>query len=371
MKLTDSIVRNLKSPETGQTTYWDELPGFGIRVSQGGTRSFVLVQGQSRQRITIGRYPAISLAEARTEAKRLIAERTLGNSRVATIKFSSALDSFFELHCSTLRLSTAKETRRLLTKHFLPKWGRLSLADITPRHIISITDSLLKTPSEALHAHRVVRLFFRWAVGRQMLSSSPCDGLPAPAKERVRDRVLSDEELAEVWAVANFYPFGTIIRLLILTGQRRGEIGSFKWEWINESDRTITIPPEATKNGRRHTFPYGSLVAEILEDLPRGEFVFPARGKSSSSFSGYSPSKVAFDKKCKVEDWSLHDLRRTFATNLAALGVRMEVTEKLLNHVSGSFGGIVGVYQRYGFADEMREAVDAWEKKLSTMLKHS
>lgn len=107
MKLTDSIVRNLKSPKAGQTTYWDELPGFGIRVSQGGTRSFVLVQGRSRQRTTIGRYPAISLADARTEAKRLIAERTLGNSRVATTKFSSALDSF-------LRKVTAELSSRFI-----------------------------------------------------------------------------------------------------------------------------------------------------------------------------------------------------------------------------------------------------------------
>lgn len=144
-----------------------------------------------------------------------------------------------------------------------------------------------------------------------------------------------------------------------------------KWEYINEQQRMISLPSGLTKNGRAHVFPYGALAASILENTPRiGDFVFPAsrdhvRGNPTSFFNGWGKCKEAFDRTCGVSGWTLHDLRRTFATNMAALGVRIEVTEKLLNHVSGSLGGIVAVYQRHSFQNEMRVAIEAWERRLT------
>ena len=156
-------------------------------------------------------------------------------------------------------------------------------------------------------------------------------------------------------ATAYPFPFGAVVRLLILTGQRRGEIGLLRWHWIDEQKRVITLPAEFTKNRRSHTLPYGQMVADILAELPRtSSYVFPPahehlKGAGVTAVNGWSNLKRTFDRLLdNMVPWTLHDLRRTFATNLAALGVRLEVTEKLLNHVSGSFGGIaVGIYQRH------------------------
>jgi len=153
---------------------------------------------------------------------------------------------------------------------------------------------------------------------------------------------------------------------LILTGQRLGEIASLRWEWIGED--AVTIPAEITKNGRATAIPIGNIARQITAGVPRlRSLLFPARGHTDKPFNGFAASKVTLDK-CGVKDFTHHDLRRTFATNMAKLGVRLEVTEKLLNHVSGSLGGIVGVYQRHDFKDEMREAVTKWEMS-RTLLK--
>jgi integrase len=156
------------------------------------------------------------------------------------------------------------------------------------------------------------------------------------------------------------------VQLLILTGQRAGEIAALRWEWIGED--TLTFPAEITKNGRATTTPTGTVTRQIIAEVPRlGVLLFPARGYTDKPFRGFGTSKLSLDK-CGVEAFTHHDLRRTFATNMAKLGVRLEVTEKLLNHVSGSLGGIVGVYQRHDFKDEMREAVTKWEAHLLTLL---
>ena len=178
-------------------------------------------------------------------------------------------------------------------------------------------------------------------------------------------------------AVKTPYPFGFIVMLLILTGQRRGEIAALKWSYINVDDRTITLPAEATKNRRQHTFPFGQGVADILEGMPQlGDYLFPAsrehvRGKPTTVFNGWPKAKAQLDAKLEnVEPWTLHDLRRTFSTGLAALGIAQVVVEKLLNHVSGgALSPIAQVYNRHSYMAEMRAAIEAWEDKLATLVK--
>jgi integrase len=368
-RLTDVAIKSLKPPPEGQVTYWDEtLPSFGVRVSQGGTKSFVLVYGEARTRQTLGRYPIISLADARTEAKRILAELTLGTHAAPTVTFDEALATFLANAEKRNKPRTAKDYRRLLTRHFLPTLSKKQIGEITPRDITRIVDSLLATPSECAHAFAAIKIFFRWAVRRHLTKSNPADGLQGPPKAISRERVLTDAELLEVLRHARKkgFPFGNVLELLILTGQRRSEIGSLEWSWIDTEKRTITLPASVTKNKREHTIPYGHMVADVLERIDhRGRFIFPGSKNENVPISGWSNFKAAFDKDCAVKSWTLHDLRRTFATNLASLGVRLEVTEKLLNHISGSFGGIVGVYQRHGFLDEMRSAIGAWEAKLA------
>lgn len=367
-RLTDVAIKSLKPPLEGQITYWDEtLPSFGVRVSQGGTKSFVLVYGEARTRKTLGRYPVISLADARAEAKRILAKLTLGTHTTPTVRFDEALATFLANADKRNKPRTVKDYRRLLTRHFLPTLGKKQISEITPRDIARIVDGLLATPSECAHAFAAIKIFFRWAMRRHLTKSNPAEGLQGPPKARSRERVLTDSELREVLQKARVagFPFGLVLELLILTGQRRSEIGSLEWSWIDADKRTITLPASVTKNKREHTFPYGQMVADVLDRIHRqGKFLFPGSKDVSLPITGWSNFKSAFDKDCKVTSWTLHDLRRTFATNLAALGIRLEVTEKLLNHVSGSFGGIVGVYQRHGYMDEMRAAIDLWEKRL-------
>ena len=162
------------------------------------------------------------------------------------------------------------------------------------------------------------------------------------------------------------YPYGTIVRLLILTGQRSGETAALRWEWIGKD--TITIPATVTKNGNATTFPIGTMARALIHGIPHlGPLLFPARGHRDKPFVGFGVSKIALDR-CGVENFTHHDLRRTFATNLAALGTPIHVTEKLLNHISGTVSGVAAIYNRHAYLDEMRAAIDAWEKRLSVIL---
>jgi integrase len=368
MLLTEITIRNLK-PDERQRTYFDEnLAGFGLRVSPGGTKAFVLMHGKSRQLTTLGRYGIISLAQARAKAKEMLAERTLGTHRAPTITFEEAYELFKTSHCDQKKARTAKSYQRIIEKHLLPKLRRERLEDISAHTLAGIADKLLETPSEHAHTQAVSRTFFRWAVRRRYIKHSPIEGLQL-AKPVTRDRVLTEDELVRVYRAAEDYPFGTIVRLLILTGQRRGEISSLRWEYINEADRTITLPASITKNNRQHTFPYGKMTQQILKTIPHlCEYLLPARGNSEASFSGWSKCKAAFDKKCKIAPWTLHDLRRTYSTAHAAIGTPPHITERLLNHASGTISGVAAIYNRYAYMDEMRAAAMGFEWHLSSLL---
>lgn len=162
-------------------------------------------------------------------------------------------------------------------------------------------------------------------------------------------------------------PYGGIVQLLILTGQRRGEIASMEWSWIGEAE--ITLPAGFTKNKRAHSFPLSPMTMNVLEEFPESDgLLFPARGHADRPFSGWSKSKPRFDKGIDVTDYTLHDLRRTFSSNMARLGTPIQVTEKLLNHVSGTVSGVAAVYNRYSYMDEMREALQRHDEFLTNLL---
>jgi len=231
-----------------------------------------------------------------------------------------------------------------------------------------VLDELLGVPAERKYCFSVIRRFFRWARGRRLVAQSPVEGLDTPKPVKSRDRVLTDGELRRVWKAAEGR-YGPIVRLLIILGQRREEIASTNPNWRH--DHLLTIPAEYTKNGREHTIPVPEIANPYLAEVQH--------------FSGWSKAKERLDKKIlddwtmevdnpdekeklKLAPWTLHDLRRTYATGLQRLGVRMEVIESLLNHVSGRKAGIVGVYQRHDYMPEMREAVALWERHLHNLL---
>jgi integrase len=373
--LTEIAIKATKPPASGTTMLWDaSVPKFGCRVSPKGTKSFIVLIASGRRQ-TIGRYPVISLAEARQEAKRILAEKTLGKVELPSISVANALAAFFDDSGKRHKSRTARDYKRLLLRH-LATLTKVGLDDVTTRDIAHITDSIRNAPSEAAHALVAIKIFFNWCVRRGYVTANPCSRLTWQ-KSKPRDRVLTAAEIKIVYRHAESfrYPLGAIVRLLILTGQRRGEIGLMQWKWIDEENRIITFPAEATKNNRSHTFPIGNMAAEILAGLPRiGEFVFPATQERRTGIpvrvvNGWSNQKTRFDKTAEgVAPWTLHDLRRTFATNLAALGTPIHVTEKLLNHISGTVSGVAAVYNRHAYMDEMRAAIDAWEKRLASLL---
>jgi integrase len=332
MRLTDISVRNLTPPENGQADYRDDsLRGFMCRVSQGGTKTFVLVHGKDRRRTSLGRYPLISLADARGEAKRILAEHTLGKHQAPRQTFKGALDAFLANHEANNRPGTTSEVRRILTKQFA-SLHRHQLAEVRTHDLTRITDRMMESghPSAANHAHMAVRSFLHWCVRRRLLQHSPLEGLERPATIASRERILTDDELVTVWGAADAIGghFSAIVKLLILTGQRRSEIGSLRDTYI--TDHSVCLPKEITKNGRSHTFPIGTLSAAILpSNIGAGTTsIFPARGKPDQSFNGWSKAKLLLDQKTKIAPWTLHDLRRTFATGLQRLGVRIEVIER-------------------------------------------
>lgn len=355
---SDPGLRALPIPASGQRSYWDEkLPTFGIRVSQGGSKTFVL--NRNRSLITIGRYPVIGLSEARAEAKRLLAEFTLGKVRPHAITYSQAVRLFLEDKQKNRRPRTTQEYKRLLDR--LPLKGRL---DQLREHDIAVQLAKFAAPAEYNHLLVAFRIFENWCKKRGYLDRNLTAGLSKHGR-RSRERVLSDEELKKVWeATDRCGQFGTIVKLLILTGQRRTEIASLQSSWIH--DNVLTFPAETTKSNRQHTIPLEPIARQLLPSHG-ASLLFPARGRHVP-FNGWSNSKALLDKLSGVTDWTLHDLRRTFATHLAELGVAPHVIERLLNHVTGTISGVAAIYNRYSFMDEMRAAVERWEVRLQSLI---
>ena len=371
--LTDLSIRALPPPPSGQSTHWDHgLPGFGVRVSQGGTKTFVVVHGVERRRYTLGRFPAISLKQARDEAKRLQAGLTLGLiERRPSPKYTDALELFLAATAQKNRPRTVNDYRRLLTRHFafgLKRLGEISRADIQAK-----LNRLRDIPSEQRHAFVIAKIFFNWAAREEHIDANPIASMQAPSRPNVRERVLRPEELAAIFTKAGDrpWPFGPIVQLLALTGQRRGEIAALHWSWIDQTERLITLPSSFTKNHRTHTLPYGDRVAAVLETLPQmGEYVFPGRTEKAPHFNGWGKCKQQFDGTlADVGPFVLHDLRRTFSSTMAQLGTPIHVTEKLLNHVSGTISGVAAIYNRHSYIDEMRTAIAAYDDYLGQHLK--
>lgn len=279
--------------------------------------------------------------EARTEVKRILAEKALGKVRPLHRTFDNAEELYLAECRQKNRPRTVEGYKKLLDRH--SPFGRRSIGDITPRDIQGELGKLAATPGQRHHAFTAGRAFFRWCVGQHLIERSPMEHVRVPLVRTPRERVLSQDELKAVYtsARAGMTPFHRIVALLVLTGQRRGEIAALQWSWIKEN--TITLPRSHTQNRREHTFPIGPAAKDVLKSIPRlkdNPYIFPAardkvKGKPAPVFNGWGKPKAAFDAECGVSNWTLHDLRRTFSSGVAALGVPQVVVEKLLNHISG------------------------------------
>ena len=358
--LTDLSIKAL-NPEH-RTDYWcSKTPGFGIRVGK-FTKTFVVKRGTSR--IKLGTYPQLTLQEARKKAATVKYEEP----EQKLLPFPEALDLFVTLHCKARnRPSTAYHTERLLRVHF----GHLKKLDCGKQAILDVLDRLaIDTPGEANHAFVAARTFFRWCERRDYCPN-PMKSLQMPCPRKKRKRILSDEELVKVWNAAGALQsdFGEIVRLLMLTGQRRGEIGGLRDTFYSHNAQTVTLPGELTKNHQQHCFPVGPMASAIIHQRTKMErtntLLFPGRG-TDNPFSGWSKSKKALDKLAMIPPWTLHDLRRTFRTNLGRLKVLTDIAERLVNHITARTE-MEETYDMWSYAAEMREAMLAHETFLTNL----
>ena len=376
---TDAAVKRLKPPTTGQVDVFDQgYPGLALRLSYGGNRSWVFfyrINGRLR-RMWLGTYPALSLADAREAWRAARKDAQAGKEPTkprdptdTDSTFEKALENWLKRDQSSNRTKDA--VKRLIDKDATPAWRHRHIADIGRSDVLDVIDAVVDrgSPITARRLHAHLHRFFTWHTGRGKIPLNPMAHLPKPGAETKRDRVLSDQELSAVWKAAGEigWPFGDAIRLLILTGARREEIGGLKWSEI-EGD-AIKLGGDRTKNAAPHTIPLSVPTTVVLQRIPliaESERAFTTNGKTS--ISGWSRAKRQLEEISGVADWRIHDLRRTVATGLQKLGVNLQTIEAVLGHTSGSRSGVVGVYQCHSFDSEKRAALDAWGAHVASLV---
>lgn len=361
MKLNDIAIRALPKPAKGAVIYADDmLVGFGVRVSEGGTKSYVLTHGRRRTRETIGRVGIVSLQDARKAAKELLAGYTLGRHKPRSTSWNLAVEGFLKEKAGK-RPNTLSAYKRHLT--YFP-FGETPLPEVTAPELQRDL-AKIKKAGERQKTFVVLRVFLNWCFQKHYIETNPIARMKGDSSTP-RERVLTDEELRAVWRACEDDNFGRIVKLLILTGQRRSEIANLADGMIK--DDLITFPACLTKNKRDHTFPMPTAARSFINSTAKmSDFIFPSRALKTS-FNGWSKSKVALDKRCGVKDWTLHDLRRTLRTRWAELGISSEIAETYINHISGTRGGIARVYNLAKYLPAMRDAVKVWEAHLQTVL---
>jgi integrase len=381
--LTVKAIENFKPGASRREVPDGEVRGLYLQIFPSGKASWAFryrFAGRTRK-LTIGASPEIRLKDARDLARaahlRIAggedpgaakqAARTDGKALPARDMVEKVAAQFLARHVKNLAAATRVGAERIVSKEILPTFGGRRLSEIKRPDVIEWLDAIVDRPAP-IAANRALSWFkglCNFAVERGIMEVSPIAGIKPPAAETARDRVLSDDELKAVWQAADALEpvYAGLVKLLILTGQRLREVSELEWKEIDLDARLWTLPGKRAKNGVEHTIPLSDLAAEILRGLPRIDgsgFVFTINGRH--------PIRGAHQAKCRIDSlgrppippWVLHDIRRTVASGMARLGINLPVIEKLLNHVSGSFAGIVGVYQRHSFSDEKRAAMQTW-----------
>ena len=415
-RITKSVVDGVQ-PGTSDTFIWDagdrSTKGFGVKVTPSGSRTYVFQyrtggRGAKTKRFTIGKHGAWTADKARAEAERLarlvrqggdpLAEKQERRRQEVDLAFDVyAQERFRDGYAKTEWAKSYGLVERTLRLHAIPALGSKPLPKITKADITAVFDRL---PAASAGVRRntftVLRRLFRVAVSRGDLERSPLDGLEPPRAPASRDRVLDDDELVTIWRASETlgYPFGPYYLLLILTGQRREEVAGLEWSELQRKGALWTLPAARAKNSVVQLVHLTDAAIEKLDGMPGVKraggkvswptkgFVFSTNGKTS--VSGYSKAKARLDaaiEKLRVEEagegarkpvpfkpWRVHDLRRTLATGMQRLGVRFEVTEAVLNHISGAKAGVAGIYQRHDWRDEKRVALEAWGRHVAGLL---
>ena len=399
-KLTQISVEKMKPDPTKRVEYPDrDCPGLYLVVQPTGRKSWAVryrVRGRPGK-LTLDGFPSLKLARerARTALNEVSNGRDPAAEKRATkqAEVDARKDVFEEVARRFINKYAKRETPRtwkqtasrlgfnphdLTVKGGVAKrWGKRPIGEIKKRDVIELNESVLeRAPVMATNVFAAVRRVFNWAVAVDIIATSPCQGMAAPHAVQSRDRVLDDDEIRRLWNAGGElgYPFGHIAKLLLVTGQRRDEVAGMRWSEIDLDERLWTIPKERAKNDNTHDVPLSDAALDILREVKEIPRAFREKGllfttTGETAVSGFSKAKCQLDDLMgETSPWRLHDIRRTVATKMQALHIPLEVTENVLNHVSGSRAGIVGIYQRHKYAEEKRTALDAWAEHIVSLV---
>lgn len=390
-KLTNRAVKLLK-PRRERFEVWDSsTPGFGVRVSPAGRRTFVYLyrfEGLAR-RMTLGVYPRMGLATARArcaEARELLVEKGRDpgaelvkgkRARRDAPSVKDLADEYIEKWAKRRKRSW-KEDERLLNSNVLPLIGRKKAADVTRRDVIEILDTMMErgAPISANRTLAVTRKMFRFGITRDLVPYNPCEAVAAPAEENRRDRVLTVVEIKQFWKalekkdVAMTDAMRICLQLMLVTAQRRREVVTVKWSHIDLTAGWWAIPKEIAKNNLPHRVPLSPLACKLLREAKKctkdSVYVFPNPSDSGPIRDDAISKAVRRNEKVfGIDHFTPHDLRRTAASRMASMGISRVTIGKILNHVEP---GVTAVYDRHGYDQEKRKALNAWGRKLESII---
>lgn len=416
-------------PGKGDLFLWDtKVPGFGVKVTPAGSKVYVFQYRMAKpgaaksvpaRRMSIGKHGVFTPDQARTRAKELAAIVKLGTDpqqdardKIAAkeeakqkadtkarldgeLAFEKVAERWLEEYELDHRATSVGQAKVSVRKYLTPKLRGRPMPHITKADLQAALDAIpAKQKASRQQVFAYASILWRWALERGDIDDNPVPSMAKPKVPKARDRVLADDELAAIWNATETLraPLGAFYRLLMLTGQRREEVAGMTWAQVDRAAAQWTIPADKAKNGVAHIVPLAPVVVEELDRLalarqivakvempdaqswPKVGPVISIRGKVP--LSCFSQAKTALDAAVlkaprevgALEPWRVHDLRRTLATGLQRLGVRFEVTEAVLNHVSGARSGVAGIYQRHDWRDEKRAALEAWARHVAAIV---
>jgi len=388
-RLTTIAVAKAKPFERRREIPDPGCPSLYLIIQPSGAKSWAVryrFNGKPKK-LTVGSWPKVSLEQARNDAtaallqlkkdvdpaeakkKAATAARTAADV-LARDTVASLAAQYIEKYVRVkTRPLSQKQTESIFRRIVLPAWQGRTVHQIRRRDVIELIEDVAfgnsKTEPRPILANRAlaaVRKFFNWLASRDVIAASPCVGVEAPGVEKKRERSLGDAEIVQLWNASGEigYPYGLAIKLLLLTGQRRSEVGGMRWSEIDKKTWLWLLPAVRTKNRRVHTVPLSEQVREIIEASPviaGSDYVFGGR----AGIKHFARAKAKLDEVLHfAAPWVLHDLRRSAASGMQRIGVDVPVIEQVLNHRSGTFRGIVGVYQQHSYDRQKANALQRW-----------
>jgi integrase len=381
LRLTSRTVESVKPISARRVEYWDDtLPGFGLRVSERGAKSWVVLYRHDARprRLTIGSYPRLALADARDLARKALREIAEGKDPAAEKKVANRAETFEMLALEFLERHAKpnnrrwKETKRIINRELLPRWRNRKPGEIRRRDVLAVLDEVVArgAPTMANGVLAVIRKMYNWAISRDLIEFNPCTAIAKPCKVRARDRVLSPAEIASFWSGLDWAGISQEVRLALklqlLTASRIGEALNAEWSDIDWDQSVWTVPAERSKNGLSHRIPLSLPARQVLAELRvltgQRKWLFPSPSKEKPITTNAANRAIARNlSSIGTAKFTPHDLRRTAASGMAQFGISRLVVAKVLNHAET---GVTAIYDRYGYDSEKKKALDLWGQKV-------